>query len=78
MQKTIKLAYDWYAPEFPLNNNQSSFVDAIEKARKIDDNGRNNVIRNTLFPYRSLEIFSKDDTYEYVTSASIKDNDYFY
>ena len=35
MQKTIKLAYDWYAPEFPLNNNQSSFVDAIEKARKI-------------------------------------------
>ena len=35
MQKTIKLAYDWYAPEFPLNNNQSSFGDAIEKARKI-------------------------------------------
>lgn len=77
MQKTIKLAYDWYAPKFPLNNNQSSFVDAIENARKIDDNGRNNVIRNTLFPYRSLEIFSKDDTYEYVTSASIKDNDCF-
>jgi hypothetical protein len=77
MQKTIKLAYDWYAPEFPLNNNQSSFVDAIEKARKINDKDRKNTINNTLFPYRSLEIFSKDDTYEYVTSASIKDNDYF-
>jgi hypothetical protein len=77
MQKTIKLAYDWYAPEFPLNNNQSSFVDAIEKARKINDKDRKNTLGNTLFPYRSLEIFSKDDTYEYVTSASIKDNDYF-
>lgn len=77
MQKTIKLAYDWYAPEFPLNNNQSSFVDAIEKARKISDKDRKNTLDNTLFPYRSLEIFSKDDTYEYVTSASIKDNDYF-
>lgn len=77
MKRTIKLAYDWYAPEFPLNNNQSSFTEAIEKARKIDDNGRNNIIRNTLFPYRSLAIFSDDDTYEYATSCSIKDNDYF-
>lgn len=77
MQKTIKLAYDWYSPNFPLNNNQTSFTDAVEKARNIDEKGRKNTINNTLFPYRSMEIFANDTNYEYVTTSSIKDNDHF-
>lgn len=77
MQKVIKLAYDWYAPEFPLNNNQTSLPEAIEKARNIDDRGRKNIIRNTLFPYRTMGIFKDDPNYEYVPTCNIQDNDHF-
>ena len=77
MKKTIKLAYDWYGPDFPLTNNQSSFIDAVARARTITPEERNSTIQNTLLPYRSLTIFKDIEGYEYVPSAFIKDNDYF-
>lgn len=77
MQKNIKLVYDWYGPNFPLNNNQINFMDAIAKARSSTLEDCNNTIQNTLLPYRSLNIFKDIEGYEYVPSSFIKDNDFF-
>lgn len=77
MKKTIKLAYDWYGPDFPLNNNQISFMDAVTKARTITPEERKSTIQNTLFPYRTMTILKDIEGYEYVPTAYLKDNDYF-